>query len=38
MVMKRSNKQISKEYSEDPGVDGMIIRMDLREIGWDGVD
>jgi hypothetical protein len=28
-----------RDHAEDLGVDGRInIRMDLREIGWEGVD
>jgi hypothetical protein len=26
------------DHSKDLGVDGKILRMDLREIGWEGVD
>jgi hypothetical protein len=27
-----------RDHSEDLGIDRKIIRMDLREIGWEGVD
>jgi hypothetical protein len=27
-----------RDHSEDLGVDGNNIRMDLRGVGWDGVD
>jgi len=27
-----------REHSEDLGVDGNNIRLDLRDIGWEGVD
>jgi hypothetical protein len=23
---------------EDPGIDGRVILMDLREVGWEGID
>jgi hypothetical protein len=25
-------------HSEDLGIDGKILRMDVKEIGWEGVD
>jgi hypothetical protein len=27
-----------RDHSEDLGVEGYSIRMDVREVGWEGVD